>query len=171
MNQAVIGISLSYVILAALLVSIFILARVPVWIKFVCIVFVSSFYFITYSSLSGMLGWPTKQTIPDDFQLLSSVITEPDNTKGDKGSIHIWVFSFVENLPVKEPRAFKLPYTHELHASLEDALKDQRNGKVKLGRRVQRQVNTALHTDASRYANKEYILEFYDLPDPELPEK
>jgi len=171
MNQAVLGLTLTYVALAALLLGIFILSRIPVWLKLICVIAVSSFYYLTYNSYQGLLGWPTEQQLPDHFQLLSSSIREPDEDTGDAGNIHIWINSISENQPAMEPRAYELPYDLELHSALEEALKKQRRGNVQLGRRKPMNEPESLPRDATRYGQKRQKLEFYDLPDPQLPEK
>lgn len=171
MNQAITGLSITYVALAAILLGIFFLAKIPAWIKFVCVIMMSGFYYLNYYSLNGLLGWPTRQEIPEQFQLMASSINEPDESTGEPGSIHIWGTSFIDNKPAKEPRAYVLPYDLELHAALDEALQKQRQGKIQLGRRLEETDESLLPKDTSRYAQKQHRLEFYDLPDPELPEK
>ena len=171
MNQAILGLTITYIALAALLLGIFFLARIPAWIKFSCIVLVSSFYYLTFYSYTGLLGWPTQQQLPEQFQLMASSITEPDDTVGEPGVIHIWVTSFHDNKPAREPRAYELPYDLDLHAALDDALSEQRRGNVQLGRRLEIIEDPTLPRDTSRFGQKRENLEFFPLPDPELPEK
>ncbi|MCG8379275.1 MAG: hypothetical protein MI865_07360 [Proteobacteria bacterium] len=172
MNQAILGLAFTYVALAALVLTIFLRTRIPAWIKLLCVILVSGFYYMTYHSLQGLLGWPTQQEIPENFQLLASSITEPDETTGEDGRIHIWVNPFIDNKPAPEPRAYDLPYDLELHSSLEAALKKQRRGKVQLGRSKKMATNDEeTPRNLTRYGQKRQLLEFYDLPVPELPEK
>lgn len=171
MNQAVLGLALTYVALAALMLGIFLFTRLSVWIKFLCVIVVSGFYFMTYQSLQGMLGWPTQQQLPEQFQLMASSITEPDGSTGEKGRIHIWGTAFIDNKPAKEPRSYELPYDLDLHAALDEALRKQRRGNVQLGRRLEKINDEKRPTDTSRYGELRQRIEFFDLPDPELPEK
>ena len=170
MNQVVLGLTLTYVALAALLLGIFILTRIPVWIKLVCVLLVTGFYYLTFHNLQGVLGWPTQQLMPDQFQLLASTITEPNDDEGISGTIHIWAISFIDNKPAAEPRAYELPYDLELHSALEAALKEQRRGNIQLGRR-KGEASDDMARDLTKYGQKRQELEFFDLPDPELPEK
>lgn len=170
MNQVVLGLTLTYAALAALLLAIFILTRIPVWIKLICVLLVTGFYFLTYNNLQGVLGWPTQQLMPDQFQLLASTITEPNDDEGIEGSIHIWATSFIDNKPAPEPRAYALPYDLDLHTALEAALKEQRRGNIQLGKR-KGEASDDIASDLSKYGQKRQELEFFDLPDPELPEK
>ncbi len=171
MNQAIIGLTITYVALAALLLGIFLLARVPTWLKFLTLILISGFYYLTWFSYQGLLGWPTAQDIPDEFQLLSSQITEPDEQTGDPGVIHLWLNTFIDNRPADEPRAYEMPYDLETHAALQEALNQQRQGKIQIGRKTARVNDPERPTDTSRYGQKRYKLEFSKLPDPELPEK
>lgn len=171
MNQAVIGLSLTYVALAALLLGIFLQGKLPTWIKFACIILISSFYYLTYHSFLGMLGWPTQQQLPEQFQLMASTITEPDDSTGEEGVIHIWVTAFVDNRPAREPRAYELPYDLDLHASLDEALHEQRQGNVQLGRRLVEIEDPNLPKDTSRFGQQRQRLEFFELPELELPQK
>jgi hypothetical protein len=171
MNQAVLGLTLTYVALAALVLAIFLLTRLPVWIKFTFVLAVSGFYYLTFYSLQGLLGWPTQQTLPDQFQLMASSIIEPDEDEGEAGRIHIWATSFIDNKPAPEPRAYELPYDLELHSALEAALKEQRRGNIQLGRKKEGKTTEDMARDLSKYGSKREKIEFFDLPDPEVPEK
>lgn len=171
MNQAVLGITITYVALAALLLGIFFHSRVHVWIKFTCLIMVTSFYYLTYTSLQGVLGWPTQQELPKHFQLMAATITEPDESIGEKGRIHLWLTSFVDSKPADDPRAFEMPYELDLHKAVDQALSDQKRGRVKLGRSEEIVKGSDIPKDWTRYGQKRQKLKFFDLPDPELPEK
>lgn len=171
MTEAIIGLSITYVGLAALLLVMVLFTRWPVWTKLACVVLVTAFYFVTYRSLTGMLGWPTRAELPERFLLLASSISEPDKTRGSDGSVHIWATSLDSGRPAAEPRAYALPYSRELHAQLEEANKDMRNGIMQLGRRVTTEADADVPRDTTRFARRRERLEIYDLPDPELPEK
>ncbi len=171
MNQAIIGLTLTYVALAALLLGIFMLARVPAWLKSCCLLMISGFYYLTWYSYAGLLGWPTRQALPEHFQLLASSITEPDQSHGEAGHIHLWLNAFEDNRPVAEPRAYVIPYDLKIHAALDEALSKQRQGKIQLGRRVIVSNDESHPTDTSRLGQKREGIEFSDLPEQELPEK
>lgn len=171
MNQAILGLTLTYVALAALLLGIFLLTRLPAWIKLLCVILTSSFYYITYVSLQGVLGWPTKQELPEHFQLLAASITEPDENTGERGSIHLWLSTFVDNKPTKEPRAYELSYNLDLHISLNEALMKQQRGHVQIGKRLEQLDDENLPKEKKHLSEVQQRFEFFDLPDPELPEK
>lgn len=171
MNEAIIGLTVAYVALAVLLLSLNFFTRCPLWLKLACIIAVTGLYFVTYRSLHGMLGWPTAAALPDRFLLLASSVTEPDKTRGTAGVVHIWATSLESGRPAAEPRAYTLPYTKELHSQLEDANKNMRNGVLQLGRRTTAGDDGDLPRDATRFARQRERIEIYDLPDPQLPEK
>ena len=102
---------------------------------------------------------------------MASSITEPDEEEGTAGRIHIWATSFVDNAPADEPRAYELPYDLDLHAALEAALKEQRRGNIQLGKKIEAETTDDIAKDLSKYGEVREQIEFFDLPDPEVPEK
>ena len=171
MVEAIVGLSVAYAALAALLLSLHIFATWPVWVKLALIAAVTALYFVTYQSLSGMLGWPARAELPERFLLLASSIKEPDKTTGDAGVIHLWVTSLESAQPADRPRAYALPYSRDLHSQLEDANRNMRNGILQLGRRILVTNDSDVPRDPRRLARNRERLEIYDLPDPQLPEK
>lgn len=172
MNEALLGLSIAYVAVAALLAGLLIFSRWPMWVKLGCILLVSSMYFVNYQSLRGLLGWPTEAQLPSRFLLLASSVTEPDKTTGKQGVIHIWATSLDGDYPADEPRAYELPYEQELHGQLEDALKNMRKGVLQLGEATTvDKEGKQIPRDTSRFAQQQQSLLFYDLPDRKLPEK
>ncbi len=171
MSQSVIALSIAYVVLGVLLLGLNIAARWPIWVKVMMIVLVTGFYFITYNSLNGMLGWPTTGSLPDRFLLLASSVKEPGKKKGGGGGeIYLWVTSLVDNKPSGEPRAYQLRYSTELHAQLEQANKRIRDGVLQLGKN-EILVESGAPRDLARFSAHRKKVRLYDLPDPELPEK
>ena len=76
------------------------------------------------------MGWPTDDKLPPKFLLHWAVIQEPDVKLGDEGSIYVWarpiseseiehkewndyLLSFYDGK--SEPRAYRIPYSRELH--------------------------------------------------------
>ena len=114
-----------------------------------------------------MWGWPTTDAMPSRFVLLAAVIDEP-NTKS-AGALYVWVNALENGRPVPVPRAYKLPYTKDLHAMLSDGMNKARQGVSQLGTaepKVGRRGSPWL-----RPGNEEQVLKIGDLPMPQLPEK
>lgn len=170
MSEAIIGLTVAYVALAALVVGLGIFSRWPFWVKLVAVAGVCGLYFLTYASLKGLLGWPTRAELPERFMLLASYVSEPDKTSGAPGSIQIWAASLEDHRPADAPRAYLLDYDAELHGQLDEANKRMRQGIIQLGRR-QDAVTPGKSGDQSRFARNPYRIVIFDLPDPELPEK
>lgn len=170
MSEAVIGLTVAYVALAAFVIGLSIFSRWPFWVKLVSVASVCGLYFLTYASLKGMLGWPTRAELPERFMLLASYISEPDKASGASGSIQIWAASLADRRPADAPRAYLLDYDADLHGQLDEANQRMRQGVIQLGRR--QIAETAGKTgDQSRFARNPYRIVIFDLPDPELPEK
>ncbi len=170
MTEAVIGLTVAYVALAALVVALNIYSRWHWWIKALTIIGVCGLYFLTYDSLKGLLGWPVRAELPDRFMLLASYITEPNKTTGADGVIHIWATSLTGHKPAAQPRAYQLEYDADLHGQLAQADQQIRRGIIQLGRKDET-APAGEAADRSRFNRPQARILIYDLPDPELPEK
>jgi hypothetical protein len=171
MTPAIIGLSIAYVALAVLLLSLSLTTRWPVWVKLTCIVLLTGFYFLTFHSLNGMRGWPTTVDLPERFLLLDSSVTEPNKSTGTEGVVYIWVKSLQADRPASQPRAFELPYSKELHSRLQEAENRMRNGILQLGRHERRTLSAEETKGLLQFETRRHELYLYDLPDPALPEK
>ncbi len=170
MSQSVIGLSIAYVTLGVLLLGLMVSTRWPVWVKTVCILLVSSFYFVTYLSLGGLQGWPTATNLPERFLLIATSIQEPDKTTGRSGRIYLWASSLAENMPAAEPRAYELQYTSDMHKQLDAATERMRDGVMQIGR-SEWISDGEIPDQLGRFSEKRKTIRLYDLPDPEMPEK
>ena len=170
MNGTVISIITGYAVLAALLLVACLHTRIAAWVKSLAIVVVGAFYFYTYDALVAAFGWPTDAAVPARFQLLSSWVVEPDKKSGDDGSIALWAVRLTDDGPALQPRAYLLDYDEQLHQRIEEANRQMRNGLIQVGT-SKRRANDPETPDSSRFADTRQVIEFSDLPDPELPEK
>jgi|GEM_PF-3557873 len=68
-------------------------------------------------------GWPSRDAVPANAQLVSALVDEPDPMSGDPGRIYLWL-----DLGTAAPRAFSLPYSRALHERVEHALNAVRHG-------------------------------------------
>lgn len=88
-------------------------------------------------SLDSYAGWPTAEEMPDDAQLLGAIIREPTARVDDSGAIYVWVRPLAppesgllrETPSPDEPRAFRLPYSREMHEEMEAAMQAIRQGQ------------------------------------------
>lgn len=160
-----------YVLLAALLVLVLVYGRLHFVLKLMLVIGVAALYHFSYQGWKQVQGWPSQTPLPEHFLLHASVIEEPDQEKGSMGHIFIWASTLEGSFPATEPRAYVMAYDQKIHSSLEDALRNMRNGNVQLGARKK----TLTDSNKSQYlegvGEENFTLEFSPLPDPELPEK
>jgi hypothetical protein len=115
MNSVVLAISIAYVVMAVLLLSMGLTSRFAWWIKAVVIVVTSAFFIEAFFATKSLLGWPGAGQLPHRFQLLWTRVVEPDPKVGDPGAIYLWVEELDENnVPSGTPRSYKLRYTPPL---------------------------------------------------------
>jgi hypothetical protein len=109
------GIVASYVVIAALLLSLNLASRWHWSIKATAIVTTTAFFGISYVSIVGLIGWPSEAPVPEHFQLHWATVVEPDKLNGLPGSIFLWIETLDKNdMPAGTPRAFRVPYSREL---------------------------------------------------------
>ena len=172
MNEAIIGISLAYVVLAALVVLLLVYTRWSLWLKIGVVLGVSAFYFVTYTSMEHILGWPTADLLPEEFIVLSGYVKEPNESMGEAGGVYLWVAGYdLEEREVHDmPRAHVLPYSPYLHEQVNTANKNLKRGTPQVGRLEQASGPRLL---APRTWMDERVdrVTLYDFPSRELPEK
>jgi hypothetical protein len=115
MNSVVLAISVAYVVMAVLLLSMGLTSRFRWGIKAVVIVVTSVFFIESFFATRSLLGWPGSGQLPHRFQLLWTRVVEPDPKVSDPGAIYLWVEELDENnVPSGTPRSFKLKYSPPL---------------------------------------------------------
>lgn len=173
MSAAGWGITAVYLLLALLVVSLWLHARLPVAVKLGAVVLVTASYWLTWTALPGFAGWPADEALPGRFQLLASEIQEPNAATGFAGVIHVWVVDLTGDRPAAAPRAYRLAYGKDLHTALVEAKQRMLEGMPQLGRRTD-DVRIGVPLDRTRYGDPRNTLDrlqIENLPDPRLPEK
>ena len=170
MTATLIGLITAYVALAVLLLGLCLYSKWHVWVKVGAIVVTSFFYYATYMSLQNLLGWPTQSDLPGEFIMIAGKIAEPDENDESDGAIYIWALSLDGDYVADAPRAYKMPYSKDLHNQVSEANKMIRRGVTQIGRSENITVHkpTAGQTWLDERMQRVII---YDLPDPELPDK
>lgn len=153
---------LAFLALAALLWSAW-----PRWLKALLVAGTTLFLFHADDVVHRMWGWPSPDTLPERFVLLAAVIEEP----GAKttGALYVWVNALENGKPLREPRAYRLPYTKSLHALLDEGMKKVRQGVSQMGSAEPKAGRKGLGW--LRPGNDEQVVKIRDLPLPQLPEK
>lgn len=133
LQKEILGLSIAYALLAALLLVIALRARVPWPFKAVAVLVTSAFYCVTFFRIEGLTGWSAPAPLPSQFQLLWARVVEPNPLDRDPGAVHIWVEELdAANLPIGRPRAHRLPYSpalaHKVEAARDEIMKGHPQG-------------------------------------------
>ncbi len=166
------GLVAAYVVVALLLLLLNLYTPWSWRVKATLIAVVSLFYAVSYFSLPPLLGWPTDAELPKRFNLAAIYVQEPDKSSGREGEIFLWATDMAEGPRGAEPRAYRVPFSGELHARVVEAGNKMRKGLPQLGEVREEQVGPhAKPTDETQGGQKSVAIEFFDLPDPLFPEK
>ena len=112
MTPTLLAISIAYMVLGVLLLSVSLTSPFQWWVKAAAIVVTSVFFVEQFFGTKGLLGWPGTGRLPPRFQLLWTRVVEPDPKVRDPGSIFLWVEEVDENnVPTGTPRSYRLAYT------------------------------------------------------------
>jgi hypothetical protein len=97
MTATVLAICAAYVVVAVLLLSMGLTAKLAWWVKATAIVVTSGFFVEAFFATKSLLGWPANGQLPPQFQLLWSRVVEPDPKVGERGAVYLWVEEVDEN--------------------------------------------------------------------------
>ncbi|MEP6720327.1 MAG: hypothetical protein ABJA77_02700 [Variovorax sp.] len=158
---------LSFTALVLLVALSLLWSRWPAWLKGLLVVSVTAFYFFADDTVHSMWGWPNPDGMPERFVLLAAVIDEPNSKRA--GNLYVWVNAIEDGKPAAQPRAFRLPYSKDLHSLLNDGMKKVREGVTQLGTTEPKARRGGLAW--LRPGNDETAIKLRDLPVPQLPEK
>lgn len=125
------------------------------WVSAAVIVALPAISFAVWQAARPPKGWPTTTTPPRQAQFQWGVVREPE--PDNPGEIDLWLIP-----PGSEqPRAYRVPYTRQLHKQVQGATQ-----AVKAGVRV------GVRKVAKRGgANSKARFTFYRLPPPAPPSK
>ncbi|MBV1905870.1 MAG: hypothetical protein KUG75_07320 [Pseudomonadales bacterium] len=137
----IILLTLAYVAIAVLLLSLNLESLHSGRVKIFAIVVVSLFYFFSYYGWRSFSGLPSSESLPDNFRLVWLTVDEPDKITGSDGAVYIWLRELSANLqkPVGEPRAYRLSYSENLAEEVEAAIAELEAGKQLNGGRSRQQ--------------------------------
>ena len=126
-------IPIGFVLLGGLLLWFVIGSRGRWWLKLPTIALTCLFTFAVWSALDSFSGWPTAQNPPANALLVASTVDEPR-------AIYVWLVpsdasGLLRYRPDQsEPRAYRLPYSRQLHEQV-----DRGTALAKQGRPVELQ--------------------------------
>ena len=154
LTLGVFGLIISYVALAALLLSLNIVSLWRWWVKALAVLTMTGFYATSYLWISSMLGWPAASAPPSNFQLLSSTIVEPDRATGEGGAIYLWIRELGEdNTPVGAPRAYQIGFDDRLARDVASAQREIEAGREMMGTAGQMQQTEGESTERKELGN------------------
>ena len=176
--------ALSYALLAALLLNIWIATKWSTAFKISLVMVTTLLYVGTYVGLRDIQGWPSTDPLPDSFRLLWARIDEPDKRSGKEGNIYLWVqkLDVAERL-TGEPRAYRLPYRLDLAENVQSAMNKTGQGTLlngKMTRGLLKESDNDMQSttgetqgdaDATSIGDGRALLEFSEVPRTQLPAK
>ncbi len=165
MTAGVIGLTTTLVIVGALLLNLNLRSAWPWQIKAAAIVITCGFLIVFYFSLQQLLGWPTTQQPPKRLLLLYADVRDPDKRSDRKGEIYIWVKPLDDQRA--RPRAYRLPYSKELHRKLAEAMLKKEKGTPQGGETSTAGTQGERAPSTGRGVN----IEFFDLMKPKPPKE
>src|SRR3954462_11816926 len=133
-SYAILGVVGAYAATAVLLLSLNIasLWRWPV--KASAIVATTGLFVGTYVAINAMIGWPSGDRLPERASFLAARIVEPDAFPGTPGFVFVWPERIdAQNLPVGEPRAYKLADNREVAKDVVEAQRMRGQGRDVVG--------------------------------------
>lgn len=135
LQSQIVGLSVAYVVLAALLLVVALRVRAPWPLKVAAVVITSVFYGVAFFRIEGLPGWSAAAPLPPQFQLLWARVVDPNPLDRDPGAVHVWVEELdAANIPSGQPRAYRLPYSPTLAAKVEAARDEILKGRPQGGR-------------------------------------
>ena len=185
------------IILAFLFISMFLLwyvigARGAWWLKAFLISFTLYFGVSLGVSMEGLLGWPSSQNLPDEFELHWALIEEPNASLNRRGGIYLWVTDLNQDKISEDdwrrffidfgtykgriPRSYKIPYSRQFHEKVDTAMIRIASGIPTMGEALigdeEGDDTGGPGGDRNSISNDSPDeLKFYDLPRSKLPEK
>lgn len=163
MIVAIVGLVALVLTLSLLLLSLNVGTTWPWQVKAGAIVVTMLTVAISYFALFELLGWPTRQDMPDNMRMLSADVVEPRKGSNEKGAIYVWVKPVDEQKML--PRAYELPYDPDFHEMIITALERSNQG-IKQGVRRNPDYDKDPSGDGLGLP-----LNFFDIKPLRLPEK
>lgn len=174
--------TLSFVAVAALLLSLNLATGYSAWIKVAAVVIVTALYGGTWFAYQDLLGWASPAPLPEKFRVHWITMDDPDKVTGEPGTIYFWVRELDSaDLPVGAPRVHRIPWDEDSAEAAQQALEQLEEGELLNGRRSRNLVSEEEESEmGADYAGDRAIsgeggqqpsFEFIRVPPPSLPAK
>ncbi len=159
---------LSFAALLLLILLALLWSRWPGWLKGVLVLGVTGLYFFGNDAVHQIWGVPSVDALPERFVMLAAAVDEPAGKA--PGSIFMWVSEPREGVKKLEPRAYRVPYTKELHAQIDAGVRKGRDGISQMGT-AEAKAGNARGVGWLKPGSDEQEIKIRDMPSPQLPEK
>lgn len=201
MDLNAVGIPLTFLVLCSMGLWLITYARGSWLIKLAFISICLYFSFLMWHSLSELSGWCTDSPMPKKSIIHWILVSEPSKSSTkDQGGIFFWATEVDENNEIvrkmsilllrpfsskkseTEPRAYRLPYSEDLHEKSAKAMRELMKGKTLIGEReASGNGGEGLNEGGLNGKNggksnggslsREQVLRIYELPTFKLPPK
>jgi len=131
-TPSVLALGLAYVFLLSLVLLAIFKSEIGAGLKLVLASLCFGFYLWHYNALQDYLVWPAPIEINDNFELISSIVIEPNLKNDEAGGVYLWLRDLDTDQLV--PRSFRLPYNKLLHQRVDDTMRRQQQGERFVGR-------------------------------------
>ncbi|MES3012858.1 MAG: hypothetical protein V4750_03895 [Pseudomonadota bacterium] len=162
------AIVLSFAALLLLVLLALVWSAWPAWMKGVLVLAVTGLYFFGNDAVHQIWGVPSTDALPERFVVLAGAVDEPAGKS--PGSIFLWVSEPREGLTKLEPRAYRVPYSKELHTQIEAGVRKGKDGISQMGL-AEAKAGNARGLGWLKPGNDEQEIKLRDMPSPQLPEK
>ena len=159
---------LSFAALLLLILLALLWSRWPGWLKGVLVLAVTGLYFFGNDAVHQIWGVPSIDALPERFVMLAAAVDEPAGKA--PGFIFMWVSEPREGVKKLEPRAYRVPYSKELHAQIDAGVRKGRDGISQMGT-AEAKAGNARSVGWLKPGSDEQEIKIRDMPSPQLPEK
>lgn len=170
----------SYVTIASLVLIFGFRSNYSNKFKLTMICMMCVFYFTSWGAFKNILGWPSSEELPENFNINWIVVLHPDKEENKEGEIYLWISNTdsFEGIS-KQPRAYRLIWNEENYKKAQEALHKLKEGERLNGRKSYGVINKE---DEGKKSNAYEIqegetelgspsFEFVEVPLPDLPPK
>ena len=172
---------LAYLVVTTLLLCFYFYSEFSRLTKNLSVLLVTLFYFYTWFSVEGLLGWPSQQEMPSQFRVLWIDVNEPDTGDSEDGDIYFWIKELNKaDQPYGKPRAYSIKWSEENAKKAEEAITKMEDGGI-LNGNISRNILTGDQEKSEGSANEkegtssteegEPTFQFKEVSPPVLPTK
>ena len=128
---------LAYLFIAILLLSICLHTSFSKKTKLLTIIISTGFYVTTWKGYESILGWPTFEELPENFQINWAIIEEPNKRLKKEGSLYLWIVELDEfGKKFGKPRSYNLYWNEDNQKLVQSALHKLQEGEQLNGKKT-----------------------------------